>query len=120
MKRKKRKKKKRECLEGFGDEGYDMTIEQRRMMRNSNSEQDSIERGGRKQEGGVGKTVRVYPTCRHLEINDFMNDSRPLYQSACVSQTDLSHQESPWLLFLTRGGWPDGRDICNRRRCITR
>lgn len=52
----------------------------------------------------MGKTRKVYPTCRHLEINDFMNDARPLYQSACVSQTDLSHQESPWLLFLTRGG----------------
>lgn len=33
-----------------------------------------------------------------------MNDARPLYQFACVSQTDLSHQENPWLLFLTRGG----------------
>jgi len=31
MKKKmKRKKKKRECLEGFGDEGYDTTTEQRR------------------------------------------------------------------------------------------
>lgn len=54
----------------------------------------------------MGKTRKVYPTVpRHLEINDFMNDAaRPLYQSACVSQTDLSYQESPWLLFLTRGG----------------
>lgn len=43
MKKMKRKKK-RECLEGFGDEGYD-TTEQRRMTRNSNSEQDGIERG---------------------------------------------------------------------------
>lgn len=44
MKKMKRKKK-RECLEGFGDEGYDTTTEQKRMMRNSNSEQDGIERG---------------------------------------------------------------------------
>lgn len=30
--------------------------------------------GRRKQEGEVGKTRKVYPTCRHLEINDFMNE----------------------------------------------
>lgn len=39
MKKRKRKKK-RECLEG-----YDTTTGQKRMMRNSNSEQDGIERG---------------------------------------------------------------------------
>lgn len=40
-----KKKKKRQCLEGFGDEGYDTTTGQKRMMRNSNSKQDGIERG---------------------------------------------------------------------------
>lgn len=39
-KMKRKKKKKRECLEG-----YDTTTEQRRMTRNSNSEKDGIERG---------------------------------------------------------------------------